>query len=170
MKGWCGLLGLCCAFGLGLATYIPAADESAGEPDQPIAAVQALLGRERLYSGPVDGVLNEATVAGIRHYQILHGLRVSGALDTPTLRAMLAPPPPVSPEITASDRELLRELSEASLPEPVAERRIPIPPGEPVAVSQASPQKTSGRAGKKTNRPKAAKVRRSSGGWTHPGD
>lgn len=160
MKRWRGIIGIGCAIGLAITSNSAGmADETADEQEQPIAAVQALLKRERLYSGTVDGVAGERTVAAIRRYQILHGLRATGRLDPSTLRIMLLPRQPSS-ELSASDQQLLRELAQTAIPDPVAEtRRTPIPPGEPPAVSPAD-QKNKDANGKKT-RARAAKSRRS---------
>lgn len=163
MEHWCRVLGIGCAMGLAMLVGTMAADAPEGEPEEPIAAVQALLKQERLYSGAVDGVAGRETVAAIRRYQILHGLRATGRLEPDTLRAMLLLPPP-SGELTASDRELLRELAQTPLPETaVAERRQPIPPGEPVVVAPPNQKPATEGKGKKPSRSKAAKPRRSGG-------
>ena len=147
------ILGLGCAIGLTLA------DARAAEaPEPPLAAVQALLRQERLYSGAVNGVENRETVAAIRRYQILHGLRATGRLEAETLRAMLLPAPPPPGALSAADQELLRELAQTPLPDAVAERRKPIPPGEPPAVEPAS-QKPDEKA-RKSARSKASRQRR----------
>jgi len=151
-----------CAVGWALFSGLAAAEEAAEEPEQPVAAVQALLRQERLYSGPVNGVLSGETVAAIRRYQILHNLRVTGRLDADTLRVMLLPSPPPSLEITAADRELLRELSQTPLPDPVAEIRKPIPPGEPPAVVPDAQRKKEG-AGKKAGRSKSLRKKEGRG-------
>ena len=130
------------------------------EEDVPLAAVQALLLRERLYAGPVDGAPGAATDAAIRRYQILHGMRATGRLDPGTLHAMLAPAPSPSAELTASDREILRELAEAHLPEPVAERRLPIPAAPPPAIATPSATPRS-----KADRARSAKHRRAGSSW-----
>ena len=114
--------------------------------EEPVAAAQALLRQERLYVGPVNGVLDPPTAAGVRRYQIVHGLRATGRLDDATLRQMLAPPV-LSAEMVDSDRRLLQELAQAPVPDPVAEYRRPLPPLEPPAVvapgkAQATPQET----------------------------
>jgi len=132
------------------------------EPDQPIAAVQALLRQQRLYSGPVDGVNGKETVAAIRRYQILHSLQATGRLDAATLRVMLAPLPQPSGELSAADRELLRELSQTPIPDPVAESaRKPIPPADPPVVSQENQRKVTDGNGKKASRSKPVRHRRS---------
>jgi len=155
MEHWCRVMGIGCAAGLVMIVGARAADVPEGEPEQPIAAVQALLRQERLYSGAVDGVAGRETVAAIRRYQILHGLRATGRLEADTLRAMLSSPPPPSDELTAADRELLRELAQAPVPDTaVAERRKPIPPGEPVTVSPESqkPHEKAKKAGRSKRR------------------
>ena len=141
-------------FAIGLAM---AGMQAADAPEPPVAAVQALLKQERLYSGTVNGVEDRETVAAIRRYQILHGLRATGRLEPETLRAMLLPAHPPSGALTSADQELLRELAQTPLPDAVAERRKPIPPGEPPAVV-ASP--TPAKA-KKAGRSKISRQRRS---------
>lgn len=153
-------MGIGCAAGLAMIASTRAAAE-ATEAEEPIAAVQALLRQERLYSGAVDGVAGRETVAAIRRYQILHGLRATGRLEADTLRTMLLrPPAPPSGELTAADRELLRELAEAPVPGAVAEHRKPIPPGEPPAVSPDSQKPASNGKTKKTSRSKVYQQRR----------
>lgn len=128
-----------------------AADREAVLPEgtpPPIAAVQALLLRQRLYGGAVDGVESEATAAAIRRYQILHGMRATGKLDARTLHAMLGPVPPLPAALAASDRAILRELAETPLPEPVAERREAIPALPPPPVVKPSPTPRKGSASK----------------------
>jgi len=158
MEYWRGVKGIGCAIGLAITSSTGVAGEPAEEPEQPIAAVQALLKKERLYSGSVDGVSGVATVAAIRRYQILHGLRATGRLDTGTLRLMLSPAPP-SAALTDSDRELLRELAEAPLPDPVGARRTPIPPGDPPPVASPANNPKDGKA-KRAGRSSSAKQRR----------
>jgi len=141
----------------------PGKEGAANEEDAPpVAAVQALLLRERLYAGPVDGAPGEATTSAVRRYQILHGMRATGRLDAETLHAMLGQTP-LSRALTASDREILRELAEAPRPEPVAERRQPIPSVPPVAVATPSPTPRQGRASKASR-----SVRHRSAGFSGP--
>jgi peptidoglycan hydrolase-like protein with peptidoglycan-binding domain len=104
--------------------------------EEPVAAVQALLREERLYDGPVNGTFDLPTVAGVRRYQIVHGLRASGRLDEATLHKMLGSPVP--PESLAeSDRRLLHELAQTPVTDPLADYRKPLPPIElPEAVAQ----------------------------------
>jgi len=158
-----------CALACAVSLEARAGEEPLDEGDQPVAAVQALLRQERLYSGSIDGVLGEQTVAGIRRYQILHGLRATGRLDSSTLRLMLLPPP-TSTELTAADREVLRELAQTPVPDPVAESRKPIPPGEPPAVSPEDKRRAAEAAGKKEGRSKSAKHRHTKGSGGSPYD
>ena len=158
MQHWYRLMGGAFAAGWVMLAATMAAEAPVGEAEPPIAAVQALLRQERLYSGAVDGIAGRETVAAIRRYQILHGLRATGRLEGETLRAMLLPPAPPSSELSAADRELLRQLAQTPLPETaVAEPRQPIPPGEPVAVS---PQPAGEAKAKKASRSKTSKSRR----------
>ena len=159
MEQWYRVIGIGCMAGLAMLAGTRAADAPEEEPEQPIAAVQALLRQERLYSGPVDGVAGKDTVAAIRRYQILHGLRATGRLEPETLRAMLLPTPAPSGALAASDREFLRELAQTPVPEVVAEPRKPIPPGEPVATPPTT-QKPGADKSKKNGRSKANKSRR----------
>lgn len=116
-----------------------AAGKAEAQEEAPIAAIQALLKEQRLYTGPVDGMPSMRTTAAVRRYQILHGLSVTGLPDPPTLATMLAPPPP-SAKLTESDREVLRELEAEPVPPPVAEQfREPIPPGPPQAAISPTP-------------------------------
>lgn len=118
---------------------------AAEPPEVPVAAVQAFLKEQRLYSGPVDGMESPATAGAVRRYQILHGFTATGRLDEGTLAAMLTPVPH-SVKLTESDKEVLKELD--ANPPPVAEeRREPIPPGPPVPVV-ASPSPTPGKGRK----------------------
>ncbi len=47
-----------------------------------------------LYEGPIDGMLNVETVAALRHFQTLKGLRESGQATAATLRALGVPTGP----------------------------------------------------------------------------
>jgi hypothetical protein len=44
-----------------------------------------------LYEGPINGMLNLDTVAGVRYFQTLKGLRESGQLTAATMRALVGP-------------------------------------------------------------------------------
>ena len=64
-------------------------------PEQPqlltqdtIKLLQERLTAEKVYAGPVDGVMNAQTEEALRTYQKEHGLGVSGAPDEPTLREL----------------------------------------------------------------------------------
>jgi Putative peptidoglycan binding domain len=56
-----------------------------------IMQAQIKLSSLMLYEGPIDGVLNLDTVAGLRHFQTLKGMRESGQVTTATLRALGVP-------------------------------------------------------------------------------
>ena len=160
MKRRPGILRSLAFLGCILPALCTAAEDAAGEIEPPIAAVQAFLRQERLYSGPVDGAPSRATDAAVRRYQILHGLRATGRLDAVTLRRMLAtPPPPPDKELTASDQELLRDLAQTPLPEPVAERRVPIPAADPPPPVAGKPSPEN--AKKPASRTKTGKTRKS---------
>lgn len=137
-------------------TILPGAG-TADEEEQPVAAVQALLRQERLYLGPVNGVLDEPTAAGVRRYQILHGLRATGRLDAGTLRLMLLPRSLAS-DLSDSDRQLLHDLAQTPIPDPVAEHRKPIPPADPPAIVAPAQEKSASET--KRKRAKSAKHRR----------
>ncbi len=53
-----------------------------------VAQVQRKLKRFGYYEGPVDGDFGRGTRAGLRAFQARHELRVTGSIDTPTLRAL----------------------------------------------------------------------------------
>jgi hypothetical protein len=64
-------------------------------PEQPqlltkdtIKLLQERLTTEKVYAGPVDGVMNAQTEAALREYQQKHGLGVSGAADEATLKQL----------------------------------------------------------------------------------
>jgi peptidoglycan hydrolase-like protein with peptidoglycan-binding domain len=64
-------------------------------PEQPqlltqdtIKLLQERLTTEKVYAGPVDGVMNDQTEAALREYQQQHGLGVSGAADEETLKQL----------------------------------------------------------------------------------
>ena len=164
MEHWRRTMGVGCALGVAMFVVASALDTppEGEQPDQPVAAVQALLHQERLYSGAVDGVMGSQTIAAIRRYQILHGLRATGRLDADTLRSMLGPLPSAPEELTAADRELLHELAQTpapASPDAVAESRKPIPPGVPPAATPGN-QKSAKDKAHKSGRSKAPKQRR----------
>ena len=131
--------------------------------EEPVAAVQAFLRQERLYVGPVNGILDGPTMAGVRRYQILRGLRASGRLDDETLRRMLVPPAPVA-ELTEADRQLLSDLARMPVPDPGAEHRRPLPPlDQPLPVAEPAKKAQAEQPVKeKRKRVKTVRARRSS--------
>lgn len=52
------------------------------------ADVQRVLSRYRYYQGAIDGVLGPRSQAALRTWQADHGLPVTGAPDTATLRSL----------------------------------------------------------------------------------
>ena len=60
----------------------------AAPPANDVTAAQQRLKDRGYYSGPVDGVIGPNTEAALRHYQRDQRLRVTGSLDSPTLRAL----------------------------------------------------------------------------------
>jgi len=79
--------------------------------DPLVVSVQNVLREEGVFPYNSTGSVDTRTVAAIRHYQILQGMRVTGRLDAQTLSAMhlTAPLPP--PEILAEDRRFLKDLT-----------------------------------------------------------
>jgi murein L,D-transpeptidase YcbB/YkuD len=59
-----------------------------------IMQAQLRLASLMLYEGPIDGMLNLETVAALRHFQTLKGLRESGQVTAATLRALGVPTGP----------------------------------------------------------------------------
>jgi TRAP transporter TAXI family solute receptor len=57
-----------------------------------VRQVQTALKAEKLYGGPVDGVVGPSTTRAIGTYQERHGLPPSSTLDPATLRALTAEP------------------------------------------------------------------------------
>jgi peptidoglycan hydrolase-like protein with peptidoglycan-binding domain len=53
-----------------------------------VAQVQSELGDIGLYSGPVNGYLNPATVAAVNRYQRSHGSSASGRVTNTTLERL----------------------------------------------------------------------------------
>ena len=84
--------------------------------DPYIVEVQELLREERVYPGEPTGLADASTVAAIRRYQIVHGLRVTGRLDDATLTAMRLPPAPPPAHVVREDREFLRDLASWKAP------------------------------------------------------
>jgi hypothetical protein len=56
-----------------------------------IMQAQIKLTSLALYEGPINGMLNLDTVAGLRHFQTLKGLRDTGQLTAATMRALMGP-------------------------------------------------------------------------------
>jgi His-Xaa-Ser repeat protein HxsA len=56
-----------------------------------VMRVQIKLTSLGLYSGAVDGVLNEQTQAALRRFQTLKGIQNTGLMSTPTLNALGVP-------------------------------------------------------------------------------
>jgi Putative peptidoglycan binding domain len=72
--------------------YGQGAYESSGQyADPTIAGAQDQLARQGYYRGQVDGVFGPATRRAITRYQGDHGLRVTGTVNTDTLRALGLP-------------------------------------------------------------------------------
>jgi peptidoglycan hydrolase-like protein with peptidoglycan-binding domain len=53
-----------------------------------IRTAQRELKGRGYYSGPVDGVIGAATESALRAYQRDRGLKVTGRLDSPTVRGL----------------------------------------------------------------------------------
>jgi hypothetical protein len=65
---------------------VPAALASGGNPQT--AGLQVALRAQGLYRGPIDAVAGPGTVAAVRTFQRIHGLRVTGLADARTRRAL----------------------------------------------------------------------------------
>ena len=96
--------GFACAFLYGLI----AAAEDRGAADPEIAATQALLREERLFRGKCNGVWDTQTEAAVRRFQMIHGLRVTGRLDSPTSETM-GLPQFTPPAVREADQKFLQE-------------------------------------------------------------
>ena len=66
-------------------------DSSEQYADSAVAAAQEQLARQGYYRGEIDGVFGPQTRRAIMRYQSAHGLRVTGSLNTDTLRALGLP-------------------------------------------------------------------------------
>lgn len=53
-----------------------------------VMQVQIRLSSVALYEGPIDGILGSETVTGLRHFQVLKGMRDTGLLTAGTLSAL----------------------------------------------------------------------------------
>ena len=91
---------------------------SVGGADSYVVDLQNILREERVYYGEINGVADERTIAAIRHYQILHGLRVTGRLDDATLAVMHLPAPAPHPQVISEDRRFLERLGATAGPTP----------------------------------------------------
>src|SRR4051794_25577225 len=67
-------------------TVVPTALASGGNPQT--AGLQVALRAQGLYRGSVDAVSGPKTVAAVRAFQRIHGLRVTGIADARTRRAL----------------------------------------------------------------------------------
>jgi peptidoglycan hydrolase-like protein with peptidoglycan-binding domain len=136
---------------IGLLLGMPEGKAS-GQPDPQIVTVQSVLREERLYPGKLSGVLDVETQSGIRHYQIVHGLRVTGQLDSRTRVAMHLPERTVPENLFEQDRKFLSALAPAPLPaiaeaSALKEQEAPSPPGSeappPLQPSQPATHRNS---------------------------
>ena len=57
-------------------------------PTMDIRSAQRELKERGYYSGPVDGVIGTATESALRAYQRDRGLKITGRLDSPTVRSL----------------------------------------------------------------------------------
>ena len=67
---------------------VTAREERPAAPRARIRQVQERLQAAGVAPGPLDGRLGPRTRAALRHYQQRKGLRVTGTLDTPTLKTL----------------------------------------------------------------------------------
>ena len=58
------------------------------KPANDVAAAQQRLKDRGYYSGPIDGVIGAATESALRAYQRDRGLKLTGRLDSPTVRSL----------------------------------------------------------------------------------
>ena len=66
-------------------------DASEQSIDSTVASAQEQLARQGYYRGEIDGILGSETRRAIMRYQSDHGLRVTGNLNTDTVRALGLP-------------------------------------------------------------------------------
>ena len=59
-------------------------------PAVDVRTAQRQLKERGYYAGPVDGVIGPATENALRAYQRDRGLKVTGRLDSPTVRSLTA--------------------------------------------------------------------------------
>ncbi len=91
--------------------------------DEMTLTVQKKLVARGFYSGEVDGEMGSQTAAAIRRYQLAEGLRVTGQLDSATLKSLAMPLPKPAPS-----------------PKPTPSRRLVAPPPARAESSPATPQ------------------------------
>src|SRR4029450_12560759 len=88
-------------------------------PAVAVRTAQRQLKERGYYTGPVDGVIGPATENALRAYQRDRGLKVTGRLDSPTVRSL-----------TAGAHEAALGVSPAPSPSSSWARRPPRPPRE----------------------------------------
>src|SRR5215813_12390091 len=71
---------------LAAAFALPAAASSAVNPQH--AGLQVALRAQGLYLGPIDAIIGPKTVAAVRSFQRVHGLKITGIADLRTRRAL----------------------------------------------------------------------------------
>ncbi len=91
--------------------------------DQTISSVQQRLQRLGYYDGTVDGAMGSQTSAAIRRYQLAERLKVTGELNTQTLKSLGVSAPATAPSYPVT-------IKPSSRPAPVA---TPVP--EYVAIA-----------------------------------
>lgn len=124
---------------------------SPASADAQVAQAQEALRQQEFYFGKVSGAMDEETRAGLRRFQIRHGLPVSGEIDAATRGMLLgknstAAASSKSPEdrpsarersqnLAQKDREFLDSLaaSPAVDPVPVVKKELPPPQRREVA-------------------------------------
>jgi peptidoglycan hydrolase-like protein with peptidoglycan-binding domain len=58
-----------------------------------IVALQGALKTRGFYNGPIDGIWGSGMESAVKAFQASVGLPQTGAIDPPTLQALLIPPP-----------------------------------------------------------------------------
>ena len=130
----------------------------------PVSAVQNVLIREQFLSGEASGVLDDATRAALRRFQIRRALVATGEIDTATLQALQsngesaglpAPGQPRESEgsrptvaTVESDREFLKSVEGGHEKMPVTleahAARVQPPPAQPAPDERLIPREASG--------------------------